>query len=84
MKLKHIILAFTGIAVIVIYFSDIAFAQCSMCRKIATDGTNTRSVGAGLNAGILYLLAIPYILLGLFFRKQIVQFIKTNFSTRKN
>lgn len=60
---------------LMLFLADDTFAQCSMCRKIATDGANNNSVGAGLNSGILYLLAIPYILLALFFRKQIMGFV---------
>ena len=35
-----------------------------------------QSVGAGLNKGILFMIAIPYILLFLFFRKRISGFVK--------
>lgn len=81
MKLKYIILGFIFVAMILVCISDSTIAQCSMCRKIANDGSNAQSVGAGLNTGILYLLAIPYILVALFFRKQIVAFVKTRFSS---
>lgn len=37
------------------------FAQCAMCR--ATVESNEGKVGEGLNLGILYLMAVPYILL---------------------
>lgn len=63
---------------------DDLYAQCSMCRKVANDGTNAQTVGAGLNTGILYLLVIPYILMGLFFRKQITEFVKSKFMRAKN
>ena len=64
------------ILALVIIFADDSIAQCSMCRKIATDGNNTKTVGASLNMGILYLLAIPYVLVGFFFRKQIFNFVR--------
>jgi hypothetical protein len=35
-----------------------------------------QSVGKGLNTGILYLMAVPYALLFLLFRKRIVGFVK--------
>jgi hypothetical protein len=39
-------------------------AQCSMCTISAEQGTkNGNTQGKGLNAGIIYLLAIPYILM---------------------
>lgn len=41
-------------------------AQCAMCRRVAESSTEAKDnkVGRGLNAGILYLLAIPYVLGG--------------------
>ncbi|WP_373073856.1 hypothetical protein [Zeaxanthinibacter enoshimensis] len=40
-----------------------AFAQCAMCRAVLESGENT-SVAEGINNGIVYLMAIPYILVG--------------------
>jgi hypothetical protein len=54
-----------------------AFAQCPMCKmsaasNLASGGTE----GKGLNAGILYLLAMPYLMVGVlavvWFRKRTV------------
>lgn len=47
------------------FFSiTVSVAQCAMCRATAEsnlkDGSS--SVGAGLNSGILYLMAIPYVM----------------------
>jgi hypothetical protein len=39
------------------------YAQCAMCRRVAETG-QTGNSKRGLNAGILYLLAIPYVLGG--------------------
>ena len=75
-KASHIIFVLCTIALL-IFFADDSFAQCSMCRKIATDGSNTKTVGASLNSGILYLLAMPYFLIAFFFRKQIFGFMRT-------
>lgn len=40
-------------------------AQCAMCKSnveaAQNDPRNTNKVGAGLNNGILYLLAVPYV-----------------------
>jgi membrane glycosyltransferase len=66
-----------AVVVLMIFLADTSFAQCSMCRKIATDGANSKAVGASLNKGILYLLAMPYCLLAFFFRKQIAGFMRT-------
>jgi membrane glycosyltransferase len=71
------------VVVLVIFLADDSIAQCSMCRKIATDGTNTGTVGKKLNAGILYLLAFPYVLVGFFFRKQIAGFFRAQIARFK-
>lgn len=40
-------------------------AQCSMCRQAAASGIKKGEVqGRGLNKGILFLMAIPYLLGG--------------------
>ena len=40
------------------------WAQCAMCKATAESGQAAGSAeAAGLNAGILYLMAIPYVLL---------------------
>ena len=42
------------------------FSQCAMCRRVAETGhENENSAARGLNSGILYLLAIPYVLGGI-------------------
>ena len=42
-------------------------AQCVMCKAVAEDSADDGGLGAGLNRGILYLMAIPYILLSTLF-----------------
>lgn len=58
-----------------------AFAQCSMCRAVAESAQDENNIAAGLNTGILYLLAIPYLLIGglavFFFRKPISEKLKS-------
>jgi len=53
-----------------------SFAQCAMCKTTAeSDLNNGGSIASGLNSGILYLMAIPYIVLMtggyFFFKKQV-------------
>lgn len=50
-------------------------AQCAMCKSAAESSmkSNPNSIARGLNSGILYLMAIPYVLIAFLFRKQIVQ-----------
>ncbi|MDE0870678.1 MAG: hypothetical protein OSA37_02035 [Flavobacteriales bacterium] len=42
-------------------------AQCVMCKAVAEDSAADGGLGAGLNRGILYLMAVPYILLSALF-----------------
>jgi hypothetical protein len=47
-----------------VLFPALADAQCAMCGAIAeTDAQGGGSVAAGLNEGILYLMAFPYLLM---------------------
>lgn len=40
-------------------------AQCSMCKAVAESGqAGGSSIADGLNTGILYLMAFPYLILG--------------------
>lgn len=53
-------------------------AQCAMCKANAESNFKSGgTIAKGLNTGILYLMAIPYLILGtlffLFFKKQILQ-----------
>ncbi|NNE03240.1 MAG: hypothetical protein HKN52_08740 [Eudoraea sp.] len=41
-------------------------AQCAMCRAVLESGDNN-AVAEGINNGIVYLMAIPYILVGVIF-----------------
>lgn len=69
------------LAVILLVLGDLN-AQCAMCSAVAESSIDEGGFGiaAGLNNGILFLMAIPYILLAtlffVFFRKQIGGFIK--------
>ena len=46
---------------------DVACGQCVMCKAVAEDSADDGGLGAGLNRGILYLMAVPYILLSALF-----------------
>jgi hypothetical protein len=74
MHMKHFFrtLALIGLGLIL---SEVALAQCVMCKAVAEDSASDGGLGRGLNAGILYLMAIPYVLLAIlgavfFWRKQ--------------
>ncbi len=54
-----------SIVVLLVLSYSLAFSQCAMCRRVAETGqSNDNSKARGLNKGILYLLAIPYVLGG--------------------
>lgn len=57
-------LIFTLIAV---FAWEQATGQCVMCKAVAEDSADDGGLGAGLNRGILYLMAVPYILLSALF-----------------
>ncbi len=60
---KNIVL----IAIVWVLNSSLSFAQCAMCRAtVESSVSNGRgSVGSGLNAGILYMLSAPYVLVAI-------------------
>ncbi len=62
--------------------ADLLAQGCSMCKAVAETqpGGNiyggAQPIGNGLNRGILFIMAVPYILLFVFFHKKIIGFIK--------
>tara|TARA_B110000438_G_C15692809_1_gene597545 strand:- start:408 stop:656 length:249 start_codon:yes stop_codon:yes gene_type:complete len=60
---------FLSLLLLATLFTSKLFAQgCSMCKAVAETslaGGNTQ--GSGLNAGILYIMIFPYILIGVGF-----------------
>jgi hypothetical protein len=78
MKRQHFILL---IILLLVAVSPAAFAQgCSQCRMIpATDMQGGNGIAKGLNDGILYLMAVPYLFLGIvvfIYRKKLGGFFK--------
>ncbi len=59
MKQIQIILVFS----IVLLLPQWGEAQCAMCRAVLESGGDV-SAAEGINNGIVYLMAIPYILVG--------------------
>lgn len=65
MKRKSILLGALLAALLLATGTTELLAQCPMCRATAESNlANGGSTGKGLNAGILYMLATPYLLLG--------------------
>jgi hypothetical protein len=72
MKIKNLI----SLILFVIIYNANTFAQCAMCKSTAESDLKTGgSVASNLNFGILYLMAIPYLVLMVgayfFFKKPI-------------
>lgn len=54
------------VSTILMIHSNEAFSQCAMCKASVESNieNNKKVIGKGLNDGILYLMSIPYIVLG--------------------
>lgn len=73
---------FQLIILLLVLNNAVVFSQCAMCKStVESNLSNGTSLAKSLNTGILYLMAIPYIVLMLgayfFFKKQIDAKIKT-------
>ena len=55
------------LALVAAFAWEQATGQCVMCKAVAEDSADEGGLGAGLNRGILYLMAVPYILLSALF-----------------
>ena len=63
MKNKGIHSFFT-VLLLLLFNNASIFAQCAMCKSsVESDLAAGGSIGEGLNTGILYLMAIPYVIL---------------------
>lgn len=62
--MKRMALVFVFIITLATSFDNTLVAQCAMCTVSAEQSVkNGNTQGKGLNTGILYLLAIPYLLI---------------------
>ncbi|HEX7413933.1 MAG TPA: hypothetical protein VF411_07785 [Bacteroidia bacterium] len=73
MKAKHIVAT-----LLLLLLTVAAYSQCAMCKAAAESDlkNNPNSVAKGLNTGILFLMVIPYLIVCVIFRKDVVQFFK--------
>jgi hypothetical protein len=76
---KYLILGLIALFMLCLQFS--VEAQCAMCKSAAESSlkSNPNSMARSLNTGILYLMAVPYLLIAFIFRKQLVQIWKRKF-----
>jgi hypothetical protein len=69
MKKSWVTLFFLILIITAPHYSE---AQCAMCKAaVESSQGQANSVAAGINKGILYLMAVPYLLLMFIFRKQV-------------
>lgn len=74
-----------SLALVLVFVAVYADAQgCSQCKLLAEQSTEVgeASFGTNINKGILFLMAIPYILLFILFRKRIIQFFRSRRSAK--
>lgn len=70
MKKQYIIIL---VLILLILAPQLTEAQCAMCKaSVESSQGQKNSVAGGLNTGILYLMAVPYLMLAFIFRKQII------------
>lgn len=66
MKASFVIKCILVVTMFFIFLSVDVQAQCAMCRATVESNVKAQNgVGKGLNTGILYLMTIPYILIGI-------------------
>jgi hypothetical protein len=68
--------------VLLALFSSELQAQCAMCKQAAETSlkNDPTSLARSLNSGILYLMAVPYLMILFIFRKQVAQLWKSVFN----
>jgi len=60
-RFKHIfLLAFVTLSV-----SMSSWGQCVMCKALGEQSANQGMMGTGLNQGIIFIMIIPYLLIGI-------------------
>jgi len=80
--MKKTTLNFFITLVLFLFTNAVSIAQCAMCKSTVESGSaNGESMARGLNTGILYLMAIPYVILMIggyfFFKKPIDEKLKS-------
>ncbi len=81
MKKKIILLGL--VLFLVFFYSGVSYAQCAMCRATVENNVSSGSrIGSGLNSGILYLAAVPYlvfiVITYLWYRNSKKNYVKRN------
>ncbi|GAB4327759.1 MAG: hypothetical protein OHK0038_01530 [Flammeovirgaceae bacterium] len=76
--MKKILAILSAVIFFSLFFSHDAYSQCAMCRASVESNISTGKgkIGSGLNTGILYLMALPYLALGAVAYAWLVQYKK--------
>ncbi len=53
-----------GAALVLLVAPDVVFAQCAMCRTGLINSPEGQALADGFNRGILFLLSVPFLLVG--------------------
>ena len=84
--MKKMVLLSIILIMLVLFVPDVS-AQCSQCKLLAEQSGNGVDAellgddnGNNINTAILYIMAVPYIILSILFRKQIKRFFKRTFT----
>ncbi len=79
---KHLI--FICSCLLFIFMVKDGYSQCAMCKAAAESNleSDPKSIARGLNKGILFLMAIPYVIVGIIFKNDIILIFK-NIRTQK-
>ncbi len=64
MRWTKAILSVMGTIVALLVATDIAFAQCAMCRTGLTNSPEGQKLANGFNIAILFLLSAPFVVVG--------------------
>lgn len=78
MKGRNFNYAVPTIVVVLILLSIETQGQCAMCKQAAETSlkNDPTSLARSLNSGILYLMAVPYLMILFIFRKQVAHLLR--------
>lgn len=73
----HKLIVLFGLLLFMMIVQD-GFSQCAMCKAAAESNLehDPKSIARGLNKGILFLMAIPYVIVGIIYRNEVLMFFK--------
>ncbi len=73
----HKVVLIFGMLLLMILAED-GFSQCAMCKAAAESNLehDPKSIARGLNKGILFLMAIPYVIVGVIYRNELFLLLK--------